>query len=110
MKKNKLSLFALLTFVLGSIISVLPPQHAAAFNPSRIIDDSVFNNVGTMNASQIDTFLNTLPSSCISTNRGFSAPDPTGYSPSGGFVYGGLVSGGTVIAHAAQAYDLNPQV
>ncbi|HSW98362.1 MAG TPA: hypothetical protein VLF71_00840 [Candidatus Saccharimonadales bacterium] len=84
--------------------------HAATFNPHRVADDQVFDNSGTMTTEQVDAFLNTFPGSCISTNNGFSAPDPTGYSPSGGYTYGANVSAGTVIQHAAAAYDLNPQV
>ncbi|HLZ14805.1 MAG TPA: hypothetical protein VKQ34_02325, partial [Candidatus Saccharimonadales bacterium] len=81
-----------------------------AFDQNRVIDDAVFDNVGTMSANDIDAFLNQFGTSCISTNKGFSAPDPTGYAPNTGFTYGGNVSAGTVIAHAAQAYQLNPQV
>jgi hypothetical protein len=88
-----------------------PAQVASAsFNSNRIIDDAIFDDVSTMNAGQIDAFLNQRASSCISTNHGFSAPDPTGYSPSGSYTFGGNVSAGTVIAHAAQAYDINPRV
>ena len=88
------------------------PVSADAFNSSRIIDDSIFDNTGTMNASQINSWLNSVfgSTSCISTDHGFSAPDPTGYSPGGGYTYGGNVSGGQVIYDAAQAYGLNPQV
>ncbi|HEX7963142.1 MAG TPA: hypothetical protein VF466_00980, partial [Candidatus Saccharimonadales bacterium] len=83
---------------------------AASFNPHRVADDQVFDNTSTMTTEQIDAFLNTFPGSCISTNNGFSAPVPTGYTPSGGYTYGSNVSAGTVIQHAAAAYDLNPQV
>ncbi len=82
----------------------------AAFSSSRIIDDNVFNASTSMGTGAIDNFLNSFSGSCISTNKAFSAPDPTGYTPNGGFTYGGNVSAGTVIAHAALAYDLNPQV
>jgi hypothetical protein len=84
------------------------PAHA--FTANLVMDDSVFNNVTSMNVAQIDAFLNSFPSSCLSTNNHFLSPDPTGYSPSAGFIYGGNVSGGMVIYHAAQAYGLNPQV
>ena len=86
------------------------PARADAFNPSLIMDDTVFDNVNSMSAAQIDAWLNTFPNSCISTNKGFSAPDPTGYSPSGGYTYGGNVSAGKVLYDTAQAYDINPQV
>ncbi|HKU19075.1 MAG TPA: hypothetical protein VJP80_07470 [Candidatus Saccharimonadales bacterium] len=87
------------------------PGAASAFNSNNVMDESVFDNVTSMNASQIDSWLNNnFPNSCISTNHGFSAPNPTGYSPSGGFTYGGNVSAGQVIATSAQVYGLNPQV
>lgn len=87
-----------------------PASVHAGFIANNLIDDSVFDNTATMNAAQIDAFLNGFPNSCISTNNHYQAADPTGYSPSTGFTYGGNVSAGTIIYHAAQAYDLNPQV
>lgn len=99
------ALFSLVGFSFAAF-----PNHAqAAFNKDRLIDDSIFNNSATMSIADIDAFLNTN-GSCISTDSGFSAIDPIGYNPSSGFLYGGNVSAGTVIAHAAQAYGLNPQV
>src|SRR5271170_3490476 len=80
-----------------------------AFNSSELMDDFTFNNTGTLNTTGINNFLNSFPSSCISPNNGFSAPDPTGYSTSGGFTYGGNVSAGQVINDAAQAYGINPE-
>jgi hypothetical protein len=86
-------------------------SNADAFNGNKIIDDSIFSNAGTMSSGQIDNWLNVnFPSSCISTNNGFSAPDPTGYSSSTGYTYGGNVSAGHVISDAALAYNINPQV
>ena len=93
------------------IAGVYVPHASAAFNQNLIMDDTVFNASGSMSAASIDSWLNNnFPSSCISTNNGFYSPDPTGYSPSTGFTYGGNVSAGRVIADAAQAYGLNPQV
>jgi hypothetical protein len=92
-------------------LSLFFHQAHAAFNPNLLIDDSVFNDTTSMNAAQIDAWLNSnFPNSCISTNHGFSAADPTGYNPSQGFIYGGPVSAGHVIYDAAQAYGLNPEV
>jgi hypothetical protein len=102
-------LIILSAFVLVAAASLSGLAHAAT-NYNDIIDDPVFDNSGAMSAAQIDAFLNSFPSSCISTNNGFSAPDPTGYTPASGFQYGGNVSAGTVIAHAAQGYGINPQV
>jgi hypothetical protein len=84
--------------------------NADNFLNNHIIDDSIFNNANSMAVGNINAFLNQFPQSCISPNNGFSAPDPTGYSPSAGFTYGGNVSAGQVIYDAAQAYGINPQV
>lgn len=105
----KFKAFILGAFAAVTMVFIQSGTASAAFNANRLADDGIFNNVNSMNAAQIDAFLNAR-NSCISTNSGFSAPDPIGYSPSGGYQYGGNVSAGTVIAHAAQAYDLNPQV
>jgi hypothetical protein len=83
---------------------------ADSFNQNRIIDDSIFDNANSMNAGQIDNFLNSFPNSCISTNSGFLARKPIGYNPSGGYQYGGYGTAGEVIAMSAQAYGINPQV
>ncbi|MEO6513739.1 MAG: hypothetical protein ABIR37_03555 [Candidatus Saccharimonadales bacterium] len=98
--------------VLLCVFIVLPRNqaaHAEAFNQNRIIDDGIFDRTDSMNASQIDSFLNSFPNSCISPNSGFKAIDPTGYSP-GVYQYGGFVTAGQVIYDAGQAYGLNPQV
>jgi hypothetical protein len=99
------------TLLIG--IGLLSPlaAHAVTFNSSDLMDDSVMNNYTSMSAGQINSWINTnFPSSCISTNNGFSAPDPTGYNPTNGFIYGSSVSAGQVIYDAAQAYQINPQV
>ncbi len=104
----------MLFFLIASI--ALNPIHAfAAVNYNRLMDDFVFSNSEKMTAAQIDTFLNSFPNSCISTHKGFKAPDVTGYSPTGspstgGFSYGSDVTAGTIISHAAHVYGLNPQV
>lgn len=97
---------------IGSLTAWQFSSATYTFNQNRIIDDSVFDYANSMTAAQIDSFLNQFPSSCISTNSGFSAPDVTGYQPSpSAFFYSSTpVSAGTVIYDAAQAYGLNPQV
>lgn len=101
------SLAALLTS-----ISLLQGAASAAFIKSRVMDDAVFDNYNTMSAAEIDTFLNSSANnaSCISTKNGFTSPDVMGYNPSQGFLYGNNVSAGTIIYHAAQAYEVNPRV
>jgi len=96
--------------IIGSLYLLSGTVSADGFNQNRIIDDIVFNNANSMSASQINTFLNNFPNSCISPNSGFGAIDPTGYNPNSGFQYGGFVTAGQVIYDAAQAYSINPQV
>src|ERR1035438_3853171 len=85
-------------------ITCLQGLSFATANYNDVIDDSIFDNSNSMSAAQIDSFLNSFPNSCISTNNGFTAPNPVGYSPSTSFQYGGDVSAGTIIFNAAQAY------
>jgi len=109
--KNIIRLMMVLALITALPLSIFATAHADSFNQNNIIDDAVFNNTSSMNATQINNWLNSnFPSSCISTNNGFSAPDPTGYSPSTGYTYGNNVSAGQVIVDAGQAYGLNPQV
>jgi hypothetical protein len=99
----------LVTFLSVSLFSLF--GHASAsFTANNLVDDQIFDNTTSMSAAQIDSFLNSFPKSCISTNNGFSSPDPNGYTAASGYSYGGNVSAGTVIYDSAQAYDINPQV
>jgi len=102
-----------ITFTAAGMAGVLllaSSASALTFNQNRIMDDQVFDNTSRMSASQIDSFLNQSPNSCISTNKHFQSRDPTGYSPTTGYTYGNNVSAGRVIYDAAVAYGLNPQV
>src|SRR5882762_10473587 len=108
--KTKVS-FLLFVASLASLSLVFSGIASAdSFNQNNIIDNATFDNASSMTASQIDYFLNTLPTSCISPNSGFKSIDPTGYNPSTGYQYGGFVTAGQVIYDAAQAYNINPQV
>jgi hypothetical protein len=92
-------------------LSFVSHASAASFNQNNIMGNVVFDNVNSMSAASIDGWLNSnFPSSCISTKNGFFSPDPVGYNPSQGFLYGGNVSAGQVVYDAAQAYGINPQV
>lgn len=105
-----LGVCSIIPLILAPAIHYPKATAAETFSNNNIISDSVFNNAGSMTATDIDAFLNGFPSSCISPNSGFSAIDPTGYNPTSGFLYGGYVSAGKVIYDASQAYGLNPQV
>lgn len=113
MKLKTLNIIIAIAVPLAMLLPALPAR--AAFTPNIIMPDRVFDSVNSMNAAQIDAFLNARPNSCISTNNGFSAPEPISYSPAGptatlGFTYGGDVSAGTIIYNSAKVYGLNPQV
>lgn len=109
---KKLIVLLALPLLVASLIIVNGSPHLveASFNKNILMDDYVMQNSGTMSAGQINAFLSSFPNSCISQNRGFSAPEPTGYSPSGGYTYGANVSAGQVLYATAQAYHINPQV
>jgi hypothetical protein len=109
MKRKILATLALVVGSSGLVFLAAAPAFAST-NYNNLIDDQVFNTTSSMTASQIDSFLNSFSGSCISENNGFAAPDPIGYNPSQGFLYGSNVSAGRVIYDAASAYDLNPQV
>ena len=101
---------ALTVSILVSSYLLATPVSAVSFNPSYIMSDSAFRDYGSMSAAQIDSFLNTFSTSCISTSKGFKAPSLTGYSPSTGFTYGGPATAGNIIYTAAQVYELSPRV
>jgi len=107
--KRKLLGIGFVVFIAG-VIGLQGGASALTANYNDVIDDAVFDNANAMDANQIDTFLNSFPNSCISTNSGFTSPDPAGYNPSQGFLFGGNVSAGKVIYDASQAYGINPQV
>ncbi len=108
MKKLVLLLVVGFLSISGALSMAVPVY--AEFDKNMLMSDSVFSSSDSMNASQVDAFLNSYPSSCISTNNHFEAIQPTGYSPSDGYKYGSYVSAGNVIYSAAQAYDLNPRI
>lgn len=108
-RKVFLRLSRLLVVLLAGLL-IFPAAVGAGYDQNNLMNDSLFDNISTMSASDIDTFLNRYPNSCISPNSGFEAKLPTGYSPSGGFTFGDFASAGQVIARAAQVYGINPQV
>jgi hypothetical protein len=100
--------------------------NANNFQPGRIIDDSVFTNVNSMNVTQIQAFLNSKVSSCDTNGTQpasyFGRPDLTHaqYAAMKGWAappYTCLkdysensLSASQIIYNAAQNYQINPQV
>jgi hypothetical protein len=104
--KRKLTLIIITASLLASVFL---PQAAFATNYGNvnIISDSVMNNTGTMSKSQIESFLNSFPGTCL--GESFTTPDPQGWSGSS-YGMGGNVNAGTAIYDIATHYDINPQV
>ena len=103
--------FVSLVYVISLILCIfIPAKVLGDFNPGNLIDDQLFSNYNSMTINQIDNLLNSYSSSCISSNNGFLATDPIGYSPAGGYKYGANVSAGQIIYDASQVYQISPQV
>jgi hypothetical protein len=111
---NRLKKFFILpitSFAIITFMSLGAQPAFASFSSGNIIDDNHFEDSSSMSAAQIDTLLNSFPSSCISTNNGFNTPDPQGWSDSQSkYTFGGNVTGGVAIYHVAQIYHVNPKV
>ncbi len=108
---KKITIFVLVLMIsVFSLMGIFHPKVNAAFNQNQLIGDNTFSDSNSMSSASIDAFLNQFGNSCISTNSGFAAILPTGYSPAGGFTYGGYSTAGQVIAAAAQVYGINPKV
>jgi len=108
---KKLSAVLMVLALVASMVSFYQPQKAkAAFDPSNLISDSVFENTGSMSVSQINTLINTYPSSCVGGS--VTTPDPHGWDNVGdtGYVFGGNVPVSQAIDSIALNYHLNPQV
>jgi hypothetical protein len=123
---KKITLFLVALFVASISLYSLQAHAASGFDPSRIIDDAVFTNTGTMNASQIQSFLNSKVPTC-DTNGTQSAAD-FGYPNLTHAQYAAKVgwpsppytclrdynennlSSAQIIYNVAQQYRINPQV
>jgi hypothetical protein len=106
--------------LLASVFSVVTPQRAEAanpndFNPGYIISDQAFFNAGAMNASGIQSFLNSKGGNCASgstclsnykqaTNSIGATANCKAYSGSGS------ESAANIIAKVSAACGINPQV
>ena len=101
--------------LIASTLFFLPARWAHAYSNNNLIDDTTFDNYKSMSASQIDSWLNNFPNSCISSRSGFTASEPNAYTPVSGFVdghyqYGARASAGKIIYDLSHAYGINPEV
>lgn len=115
MQKKLLNLglkLAALSFVAvtGALVTA-PPAHAA-WNAGHIIDDSVFNNTGSMSVQDIQNFLNSKVPTC-DTNHPANPAYSQGANPPWtclkNYNEGGR-SAAQIIYDAGQQYSINPQV
>ncbi len=95
------------------VISTQPAKAGDAFNAENIMSDYTFTNKGSMSVSQIQNFLETKGSACLTNFNTLSINDQNGDGlgdePYGKGV-GEQVSAATAIWQAAQLYRINPQV
>ena len=123
---KKLLALPLLVAFFTTIIVTSSQASAAAFDPARIIDDSVMTNKSTMTAAQIQSFLNSKVTTCDTSGtlpasdfgrpdlthaqyaalRGWQAPP---YTCLRNFSENGKTSA-QIIYDVAQQYSINPQV
>ncbi len=95
MRKN-VSLFAVLILVL-SVMTMLFPQAASAFDHGDLMSNSVYLNKNTMSQTQIQTFLESQGSTLATYQD--QGPNETQQEPASYLIW-----------HAAQIWGINPQV
>lgn len=78
---------------------------AYAWTNSRLMDDAIFDNAGSMTEQDIRNFIHSRPSSCLATS-GAIFPEPKSYSDYGP----NNVDAARVIYLASQYWGINPQV
>jgi len=108
--------FVVAFFGITLSLNIANPQTAqASFNVGNIIDEGTFTNYNSMNAAQIQTFLNNKNSVCLKNFRAQSLVDDNGdgvVQDSTTEPYGrhGTMSAAEIINAAAKIYRINPQV
>jgi hypothetical protein len=119
--RRRLGLFVVVVLAMAASYINLSTPAAHAYTNSRLIDDAVFNRVGSMNQNQIQAFLNNpnsngAPSTCLAsytdqniyydgTNYHFG--NDSNWNPAWGPTQ---ISAAQIIAQSAQTWGINPQV
>ncbi len=94
---------SLIVVALGSLLVVaFQVTPARAYSNSNMIDDTVFDNAGSLNEAGIQNLFNSYGNSCL---KSFAAPFPNSY-----FDYGADVPASRVVRRAADLWGINPQV
>lgn len=103
MKRVITSLIKISAATLGLLLfGMFFSAKAYAFDAGNIISDAKFTNSGSMNEVDIQNFLNSKNSVCLT---GYQTPEPLGSNN-----YGGNVSAARAIWKAGQLFGINPQV
>lgn len=96
---------------------VMPPSSLYATDNSNLIDDFVYDKVGSMSQADIQNFINHFNGqngttlSCLNPSRYPSGLSPVTFKePLSYYDYGGDVSPARIIWKAANLYGINPQV
>ena len=112
-----ITIITLVGIVSGLLVAqkVASAADARQFQAGRIIDDAVFTNYNSMNAAQIQQFLNNKNSVCLKNFRGQSLVDDNGdgvVADTTTETYGrhGTMTAAQLINAAAKIYRINPQV
>jgi hypothetical protein len=121
-----LSAVAVMMFSVFNISGIAHASPVVGFNPARIIDNGVFTNSNSMNAAQIQAFLNSKVPTCDTNGTGiypgyqdYSGETAAQWGSAHGFpapficlksyTENGL-SAAQIIYNTAQKYQINPQV
>ncbi len=88
----------------AALVVLMIPNDAQAYTQSRLIDNAIFDNAGSMNEAQIQSFL-VSKGSCLATYRDI---DPTWTGSQ--WTYTGNVSAAYTIAKVSNQWGINPQV
>lgn len=102
MKTRLIIAISLGAITFSSLTNILSPKIVNAYDNNNIMSDAVFDDTSTMSVSQIQSFLNGFPNSCLAN---YQAPYPNDYSN-----YGSNVSAATVIGRVSDLWHVNPRV
>lgn len=95
-------LAVMLPLLLAVLATTLLSTGSAHASNSRMIDDQIFNNTSSMSVSNIQSFLNGFPNSCV---KNYQSIIPVDY-----YTYGSNAPAADIISWSASHWGVNPQV
>ncbi len=105
---KKTFLFSFIAILLVTLL--FTPKADAAFNKNLLMDNVVFDKKGSMSESQIQTFINKYPSSCLKRATSSDGKSIDYKYPNDYFTYGANVSAAKIIKRSSDLWGLNPHV